>query len=55
VDILMMGESYHNNHHKLLSRPNFGVRWFEIDPTYPVIKFLSWIHVIKLNKQHASS
>lgn len=51
VDVLMMGESYHNNHHKLLSRPNFGVRWFEIDPTYPVIKFLNWTKVIKLRKE----
>ncbi len=49
VDILMLGESYHNNHHKLLSRPNFGVRWFEIDPVYPVIKLLHWAKVIRLN------
>jgi stearoyl-CoA desaturase (delta-9 desaturase) len=50
VDVLMLGESYHNNHHKLLSRPNFGVRWFEIDPVYPVIKFLHWIKIIRLNR-----
>lgn len=29
VDILMLGEKDHNNHHKLMARPNFGVRWFE--------------------------
>lgn len=51
VDFLMMGESYHNNHHKLLSRPNFGVRWFEIDPTYPVIKLMNWLRIIRLNAQ----
>lgn len=51
VDFLMMGESYHNNHHKLLSRPNFGVRWFEIDPTYPVIKLMNWLRIIRLNTQ----
>ncbi len=50
VDVLMLGESYHNNHHKLLSRPNFGVRWFEIDPVYPVIKFLHWTRIIRLNR-----
>lgn len=50
-DFLMMGESYHNNHHKLLSKPNFGVRWFEFDPTYPLIKMMHWFHIIKLNKQ----
>lgn len=50
VDILMLGESYHNNHHKLLARPNFGVRWFEIDPVYPIIKLLSAVKIIKLNQ-----
>ncbi|MFN0276355.1 MAG: acyl-CoA desaturase [Chitinophagales bacterium] len=54
VDFLMMGESYHNNHHKLLSRPNFGVRWFEIDPTYPVIKIMSWLKIIRFTAQPAS-
>jgi len=48
VDILMMGESYHNNHHKYISRPNFGYRWFEIDPTYPVILLLDKIGIIRL-------
>jgi stearoyl-CoA desaturase (delta-9 desaturase) len=47
-DFLMMGESYHNNHHKLGGRANFGVKWHEFDPTYPVIKLLNFIGVIKL-------
>lgn len=52
VDFLMMGESYHNNHHKHGSRANFGgVRWHEIDPTYQVIKLLNAVGVIKLAKQ----
>lgn len=49
VDFLMMGEGYHNNHHKDSTRANFGgVRWHEIDPTYMVIKILNGIGVIKL-------
>ena len=48
-DFLMMGESYHNNHHKFISRPNFGFRWFELDPTYPVIKVLSLLRIIRLS------
>lgn len=51
VDVLMMGESYHNNHHKYISRPNFGHRWFEFDPTYPVIRLLSWAGIIRMNLQ----
>ncbi len=48
-DFLMMGEAYHNNHHKYGSRANFGgVRWHEIDPTYQVIKVLNAVGVIKL-------
>jgi stearoyl-CoA desaturase (delta-9 desaturase) len=48
VDFLMMGESYHNNHHKFGGRANFGVRWFEIDPTYPVILLLNLLGIIRL-------
>jgi stearoyl-CoA desaturase (delta-9 desaturase) len=48
VDFLMWGESYHNNHHKHGSNPNFGYRWFEIDPMWPVIKGLNWLGVIQL-------
>jgi stearoyl-CoA desaturase (delta-9 desaturase) len=52
VDFLMMGESYHNNHHKYGSRANFGgIRWHEIDPTYLVIKVLDKIGVIEIARQ----
>jgi stearoyl-CoA desaturase (delta-9 desaturase) len=51
VDFLMMGESYHNNHHKYGSRPNFGgVRWHELDPTYQIIKLLNFFKVIQVVK-----
>ncbi len=47
-DFLMMGESYHNNHHKLGGRANFGIKWHEFDPTYPIILMLNWFKIIKL-------
>ncbi|MBS1488256.1 MAG: acyl-CoA desaturase [Bacteroidetes bacterium] len=51
VDFLMMGESYHNNHHKHGARANFGgIRWHEIDPTYLVIRLLNKIGVIEIVK-----
>lgn len=50
VDVLMLGESYHNNHHKHPSAVNFGRRWHEIDPIYPVILLLARLHVIRLPK-----
>lgn len=48
VDVLMLGESYHNNHHKHPSSVNFGQRWFEVDPVYHVIRLLSYIKIIRL-------
>ncbi|SHM65150.1 stearoyl-CoA desaturase (delta-9 desaturase) [Chitinophaga jiangningensis] len=48
VDVLMLGESYHNNHHKHPSSINFGKRWFEIDPSYYIIKLLAFLRIIKL-------
>jgi stearoyl-CoA desaturase (delta-9 desaturase) len=50
MDLLLMGEAYHNNHHKTPSAVNFGKRWYEVDPTYPIILFLNWIGVIKIAK-----
>jgi stearoyl-CoA desaturase (Delta-9 desaturase) len=50
IDILMLGESYHNNHHKHPSSINFGVRWHELDPVYPVILLLNKLGVIKVPK-----
>ena len=50
-DFLMMGESYHNNHHKYGTRANFGgIRWHEIDPSYQIIKLLGFLGIIKLKK-----
>jgi len=48
IDILMLGESYHNNHHKYPSAINFGRRWHEIDPIYPVIRFFAWLGIIQI-------
>jgi len=54
-DFLMMGEAYHNNHHKHSGRANFGgVRWFEIDPTYIIMRVLNAIGIIKLRSQVSS-
>jgi stearoyl-CoA desaturase (delta-9 desaturase) len=49
-DFLTGGELFQNNHHRFPERLNFATRWWEIDPTYPVIKVLSWMRIIKLQK-----
>ncbi len=51
VDFLMLGESYHNNHHKHPSSINFGVKWHELDPVYPVIRLLNKLRIIRIAKQ----
>ncbi len=52
MDFLMMGESYHNNHHKYGNRANFGgVRWHEIDPTYLMIRLFNRLGIIQLAKE----
>ena len=50
IDIFMLGESYHNNHHKHPSSINFGSRWHEIDPIYPVIRLLARLRIISIVK-----
>ena len=47
-DFLMMGEGYHNNHHKHASNPNFGVKWHEVDVTFLIIRLLNAFGLIKL-------
>lgn len=49
-DVFMMGEGYHNNHHKYGGRPNFGVKWYELDPTYPLILLFNKLGIIQLKK-----
>ncbi|UPK67395.1 acyl-CoA desaturase [Chitinophaga filiformis] len=48
VDVLMLGESYHNNHHKHPAAVNFGRRWYEIDPVYYVVRLFSFLKIIRL-------
>lgn len=51
VDFLLMGELMQNNHHKSPNSPNFAKKWWEIDPTWPVMWVLNGIGIIKLRKQ----
>ena len=50
MDLFLLGEAYHNNHHKTPSAVNFGRRWYQVDLLYPVLLFLNWIHIIRIDK-----
>jgi stearoyl-CoA desaturase (delta-9 desaturase) len=44
--LFTMGEGWHNNHHAYQSSVRQGFRWWEIDPTYYLLKGLSFVGVV---------
>jgi stearoyl-CoA desaturase (delta-9 desaturase) len=45
--ILTLGEGWHNNHHHYASTVRQGFHWWQWDPTYYVLKGLSWIGIVR--------
>ncbi len=41
-----MGEGWHNNHHAYQASVRQGFRWWEIDPTFYILKVLSCVGVV---------
>jgi stearoyl-CoA desaturase (delta-9 desaturase) len=48
-DFVTLGELFQNNHHKFGMSPNFAARWFEVDPTFLVMRALSAVGIIELS------
>jgi stearoyl-CoA desaturase (Delta-9 desaturase) len=46
LSVITMGEGWHNNHHAYQSSTRQGFRWYEFDPTYYVLKVLSWVGLV---------
>src|SRR6476619_2723747 len=44
--LFTMGEGWHNNHHACQSSVRQGFRWWEIDPTFYVLRVLSWLGLV---------
>ena len=40
--IVTLGECWHNNHHRFTTSPNFGLRWYKLDPGYWFIKTMEF-------------
>jgi len=51
IEMLTMGELFQNNHHKHPQRANFATRWFELDPSYQIMRVFSALHVIDLRNR----
>jgi len=45
--LVTLGEGWHNNHHYFMSSVRQGIRWWEIDVTYYVLRVLSWVRVTR--------
>jgi stearoyl-CoA desaturase (delta-9 desaturase) len=44
--LLTMGEGWHNNHHAYQSSVRQGFRWWELDPTFYLLRALSWLGLV---------
>jgi len=47
LSLLTMGEGWHNNHHYYQSSCRNGFFWWEWDPTFYILKVLSYIGIVK--------
>jgi stearoyl-CoA desaturase (delta-9 desaturase) len=43
--VLAMGEGWHNTHHAFPTSARHGLRWWEIDLSYEVIRLLAWFRL----------
>lgn len=61
IALITMGEGWHNNHHHYMASARQGFFWWEFDPTYYVLKVLSWFRIVwdlrpvPLNVLHATA
>ncbi len=44
--LLTLGEGWHNNHHYYRPAANQGFFWWEFDPTFYILKLLSWVGLV---------
>jgi stearoyl-CoA desaturase (Delta-9 desaturase) len=45
--IVTLGEGWHNNHHYYMSSVRQGIRWWEIDITFYLLRMLSWVGIAR--------
>lgn len=45
--LLTLGEGWHNNHHHYPLSCRQGIRWWEIDITYYLLRMMSWIGLVR--------
>jgi stearoyl-CoA desaturase (delta-9 desaturase) len=45
--LVTMGEGWHNNHHYYQSTANQGFFWWEIDPSYYLLRLLERLRLVR--------
>ncbi|HEV8132831.1 MAG TPA: fatty acid desaturase [Acidobacteriota bacterium] len=48
IGLLAAGEGYHNNHHHDPRSPKLGLKWWEFDPAWPVIRLLQMLRLCQV-------
>lgn len=43
--ILALGEGWHNTHHAFPTSARHGLRWWQVDVSYCVIRLLAWVRL----------
>lgn len=43
IAILALGEGWHNNHHAFPTSARHGLKWWQFDASYLIIRLLSWV------------
>jgi stearoyl-CoA desaturase (delta-9 desaturase) len=43
--VMALGEGWHNTHHAFPTSARHGLRWWQIDVSYYVIRALAWVHL----------
>ncbi len=46
LSVITLGEGWHNNHHQFPSAARNGFFWYEFDPTFYILKGLSWLRIV---------
>ena len=44
--VIGLGEGWHNNHHGFEWSAKFGLRWWQVDITWYILKVFSWIGLV---------
>ncbi len=45
--IMTMGEGWHNNHHRYMHSARQGFYWWEWDPSFYILKMMSWVGLVR--------